>query len=112
MSGAEIAKVAWLEPWSPVVDSQHASRLERELAKEVARGHALFGRVAKAVAVRGDQDDVLFAVANPDQLAVVHLTWSSGADYPLWPTTSFFRNVAEFAEARMKPDHEDFEFAG
>jgi hypothetical protein len=112
MSSADVGDVAWLEPWSPVGDAQHAAKLERELAKEVARGHVLFGRPAKAVAVRGDQDDVLFVVANPDQFAVVHLAWVSGADRPPWPRTTLFQTLAEFVDTRMTSDHEDFECSG
>jgi hypothetical protein len=108
MSGTDVGQVAWLEPWSPLVDSRHAAKLERELTKEVARGHVLFGRVARALAVRGDQDEVLFEVANPVQFAVVHLSWVAGSDRSPWPRTTLFQTIAEFVDTRMTPDHEEF----
>src|SRR5215472_494224 len=88
MNDLDPEKVGWLEPWSPVKNQQHAAWLERELKKEVVRGHVLFGRAAMAVAVRADQDDVLFQISDPTQLAVVHLTWAARADRPPWPSTS------------------------
>jgi len=108
MNDVEVEKVDWLEPWSPVVDPKHAATLERELKKEVTRGHALFGQNARAIAVRSDQDDVLFAIGNPIRLVVVHLTWLSGADRPPWPRTTFFESASEFVEKQMKADHSAF----
>jgi hypothetical protein len=112
MSDVLIEEVEWLEPWSPVAGDTHASRLQGELQKEVGPGHILFGRKAQAIAVRSDQDDVLFVVRAPAELAVVHLTWSSGVDRLLLPKTTLFQTVAEFVAERMDPDHSDFTVAG
>lgn len=48
---------------------------ERELQRELAPGHVLFGKIVKAVARSFANDDVLFLVENAG-CAVVHLTYS------------------------------------
>ena len=71
---------------------QRARGLLTELQKEVALGHSLFGRAAKAVATRKDCDDVLFETDDPEKpLAVVHLTWKESAEIESrWPATRLF----------------------
>jgi hypothetical protein len=105
---AAIEDVEWLEPWSAVVDDGTRADLEDELAKEVAPGHLLFKRPARALARRHDQDDVLYAVGNPSQLAVVHLSYATKPDNPPWPSTAVFKDVTAFIEGRMKLDHEEY----
>ena len=105
---AEIDDVEWLEPWSAVVDDAMRAQLESELAKEVGRGHLLFQRSAKALARRYDQDDVLYAVGSPSQLAVVHLSYAAKPDQPPWPSTMVFDNMTAFIEERMKRDHDEY----
>lgn len=112
MLSKEIDLITWREPWSPVATEAHRTKLEAELQKEVAAGHVLHGRGVRALAVRADQDDVLFVVSDPEQLAVVHLSYSSGADHPPWPTTTLFDAVSQFVATRMDRDHDDYTFAG
>ena len=110
MSNAEHTGGDWLVPWRAVVDSD-ASQLERELHRELAPGHPLFGRTtgASALAVRQDCDDVLFELRDPTQFAVVHLTYiKTPPDKLPWPETEMFGDMSSFIERRMKPDHEDF----
>ncbi len=102
--------VDWLIPWKPVAQSD-APKLERELQRELAPGHALYGscRGARAVAVRQDCDDVLFELQGSTQFAVVHLTWTkTPPDRVPWPETEVFEDMSSFIERRMKEDHEDF----
>jgi hypothetical protein len=97
----ELGEVEWLDPWQPA-----APGLERELAREVGRGHALAGRRAVAVARRIDNDDVLFYLPDgPTPLAVVHLTWTGRRERkPEWPYTVLYHSVADFVERRMRPE--------
>jgi hypothetical protein len=102
--------VQWLVPWRPVVHSD-ASHLERELRRELAPGHPLFGRNdgATALAVRQDCDDVLFELRDPTRFAVVHLTYTTAPpDTPPWPETEVFEDMESFVQRRMKADHDDF----
>jgi hypothetical protein len=100
--------IEWMEPWTPIVDPALRTSLETELRNEVAQGHVLFGRSAMALARRSDQDDVLFAVDNPSQFAVVHLSYAARPDRPPWPDTICFDDVETFVEGRMRPDHEEY----
>ena len=86
--------VEWLEPWE-AVDAAQRESAERELIRELAPGHRLYGCEHRCVAARGDCDDVLFIV-DGEALAIVHLTWSRERD-PRWPS------------ARLLPDVEAFE---
>lgn len=101
-----LANLQWLGPWYPA----SSSGLEAELRKELGPGHPLFRSQAVAVGRRGDCDDVLFFLPNgPAPLAVVHLTWSGGAEGSEWPQTTFYESLDDWVERRMKPDHAEFE---
>ena len=97
--------IDFLEPWVALTDAQR-SRFEEELRRELTPGHVLAGAAFRAIARRQDCDDVLFELVG-DGVAVVHLTWSRETD-ARWPRTERFASLAEWAERRMKPDHEDF----
>jgi hypothetical protein len=100
----------WLVPWRPIERSA-AAALERELRRELAPGHPLFGRSdgAKALASRQDCDDVLFELRDPPQFAVVHLTYTKAPpDKPPWPETEMFDDMKGFVERRMRADNDDF----
>lgn len=72
-----------------------AGQLEAELRRELCSGHPLFGLPVRAVARRGDRDDVLFRSASDDRVFVVHLTWSAETD-PRWPATSEYASHQQF----------------
>jgi hypothetical protein len=100
-----LGEVEWLHPWRPIAPGREATVLEKELAREVGRGHVLAGRRAVAVARRDDNDDVLFHLPDgPALLAVVHLTGHRERK-PEWPYTVLFHSVPEFVERCMRPDH-------
>jgi hypothetical protein len=104
------AEFEWLIPWRPAKNSDGAA-LERELHRELALGHPLFGRTegAKALAARQDCDDVLFQLSGPPQFGVAHLTHvKTPPDKPPWPQTEIFEDMSGFVEGRMKADHDDF----
>lgn len=58
---------------------REAGQLQRELLRELAEGHPLHGRGARAVARREDCDDVAFDI-DGSGLCVVHLTWAHEPD--------------------------------
>jgi hypothetical protein len=73
--------VDWPQPWIPAGKAADAAALVRELQKEIAPGHSLFGKTVSAVAWRRDCDDVLYEVAGePKEFAVVHLTWKGSRE--------------------------------
>jgi hypothetical protein len=74
-------------PWRSI--GAEAENFERELLKELSPGHVLYGIKAIPLAMRDDQDDVLFALEHgPAPFAIVHLTWSGAAEQdPQYPTT-------------------------
>jgi hypothetical protein len=64
------------EPWHVLALDRRAV-LERQLARELAVDHPLFGLPVTAVAECGACDSVVFAVdATPPWWVHVHLTWS------------------------------------
>ena len=102
MTGTGLDTTNWLEPWAPIEHESVSQTLEKELQKELPEGHVLFGRPAKAIARRIDQDDVLFAVGNPSEIACVHLTYSSKRETAPWPSTSLFDSIAAFVASQEK----------
>ena len=73
--------------------------LERELQREIAPGHPLYGRSAKAVARCHRCDDALFDLED-GQFAQVHLSYPKQApDRPPYPKTTELRDWARACEA-------------
>ena len=104
----DVDEIAWAKPWSKITDERTRAALERELQKELAPEHQLFGRTVRAIGRRQDCDDALFLVDAGPQLAVVHLTWTSSTDVPPWPATRFFATSRDFIQQCLVPDHDDF----
>jgi hypothetical protein len=95
-----------LEPWN-AIEEQRRQALEQELERELPSDHALAGKSVRAVAVRMDQDDVLFEVLGGGY-AVVHLTWTGRRESSSqWPATRLFSSLQDWRERGMKPDHEE-----
>ena len=93
--------IDFVEPWHAVTD---ATGLEAELARELSRGHRLYGKAVRAIAAHGGRDDVLF-VDDERRVHVVHLTWIRRAEPdPRWPTVTSFRSLFDFAERGMLED--------
>ena len=100
---ADLKAITWLSPWQ-LIDDARAATLERELQRELSSPHVLHARPLRAIAARVDQDDVLYLVASPDALAVVHLSYRKETR-PEFPACILFESVDEFVEGCMKPDH-------
>lgn len=105
----ETVAALWLEPWHQIA-GEHVVAIERELRRELAEGHALYGLPVRALARRQDCDDVLFAIEDGSgRVAVVHLTWiSAPPERALWPSTTFFASLDAWIVEGMRPDHDDF----
>src|SRR5258705_4254458 len=102
----ELAVVHWAKPWMRI-EPRHRISLKRELEREVGPSHPLFGRPARAVARRGDADDVLFVVEEPTELAVVHLTYTSAPPAREgWPKFTRYRDGREFVDAMLRDSAE------
>src|SRR5262245_36198653 len=102
----------WLKPWEPLKDSGEVYVVE--LRKELGSRHVLFDVPVRAIARHVGCDDVLFATADPaNPLAVVHLTWASRTEPdPRWPCTTLYRNLQDWIERRLHPDHRDYSGTG
>lgn len=100
--------IAFVEPWS-VVEGHDRDAREKELVREVASGHVLFGRPARALARRHDRDDVLFEMTDSGECAVVHLTWTRARrDPPPYPLTEIHATVSSWASTAMLLDRDEF----
>ena len=101
----------WLEPWVDLASRgpDRAGAFERELDRELAPGHVLYGVPVAAIGKRDGTDEVLFRLLDGSgRVAVVHLTWTqSPPDRPPWPVAEVYSGFDEFVEQRMKPDHLD-----
>jgi hypothetical protein len=85
--------------------------LNRQLEKELSRGHILFGKDVKTIARRQDNDDVLFAVFDSDfKYAKVHLTWSQSKSNDIfYPTTTTYMDWNDVYNNLFIPDNKDWE---
>jgi hypothetical protein len=103
--------MAWLDPWYPISgDPAHTTGLEKELLRELSPGHILYRVPVRALALRQDCDDVLFALEDGSgRVAVVHLTWKqSGPEHPPWPGTSLYPSLEQWLSEGMHADQEEF----
>lgn len=102
----------FLTPWEEFPgDSggqKRAANLLSELKREIPSDHRLSSLTLRAIAIRRDQDDVLFEIlGNEEKFVVVHMTWKKEKD-PRWPRTRFFSNWRQWVDAVMIRDHEDY----
>lgn len=92
-------EMRWGTPGETDTTEALARSLEEELQRELAPGHRLHGREPVAIAKRERTDDVLFALAGTDEVAVVHLTWIGRPDTSPWPSTELYANFDAFLAA-------------
>ena len=106
----------WLEPWIPIAQLEwdevkkvdYRRGWETQLEREVGPLHVLFRRQATLIARRFDTDDTLFQLEG-NQVAEVHLTWRGGAEPdPLWPNTTIYNSLDDWARTSMTVEHQDW----
>ena len=95
-----------LMPWKTIQGSG-SIYFSSELQRELPPGHVLYGIKARAVAVRLDQDDVLYEIEGPMPLAVVHLTNAKETD-SRWPRSKLFQSWQDWVRDEMLPAHRDY----
>jgi hypothetical protein len=103
--------VEWLVPWHLVTDiPAQVAGMERQLGRELAAGHPLFGLPVRALGRRQDCDDVLFAIEDgTGRVAVVHLTWTSNPpERPPYPWAIIFRSFEAWVVEGMQADAAEF----
>ena len=101
-----IDEFTYSEPWFGVTDLREREAIERELRRELPRGHVLFDCIVHVVARRRDCDDVAVRMSGSEQIAVVHLTWSHEPPEQLpSPETDVYLNLQAF-QVRMEADRE------
>lgn len=83
------------EPWVEV-DVSGDANLEAELAREVGAQHPLSGCPTRALMRRTDNDEVLFALRDRPEVAVVHLTWSGSCEPIGFPRTTLFPSMLDW----------------
>lgn len=86
--------------WSEIENSK--GTFEKELYKEINKGHILYGIKVKEVAHREDCDDVLFLLMDgTNRYAVVHLTWNRRVeDNSSFPKTNIYDNLIDLINAQ------------
>ena len=102
----------WLVPWYSVSDeTTQVEALERELHRELAKGHPLHGVRVRTLGRRQDCDDVLFALEDGSRrVAVVHLTWAHRSpDRVPWPLTTIYPSLDTWGIEGMRVDHDEFQ---
>jgi len=92
-------------PWAPI-DRTAQPAFERELRRELPKGHALFGKAVRAIARRVDRDDVLFEVGGGPRVATVRLTYREETD-PARPVTNIHESFEAFRTTRMREDADE-----
>lgn len=97
----------WLALWrgtdAQTLDFHETFRTQLE--REIASGHVLYGIPTRLIA-RGNGDDALFTLLDgSNRVALVHLTWSSGAQTPPWPATTLFASLEQWVAEVMEPEH-------
>lgn len=86
--------------WSEIENSK--GTFEKELYKEINKGHILYGIKVKEAAHREDCDDVLFFLMDgTNRYAVVHLTWTRSMEAnSFFPKTKIYDNLIDLINAQ------------
>jgi hypothetical protein len=104
------AGTSLLSPWESIRESNEAANnLHKELQRELAPDHALYGKRVEAIARRIDNDDVLFKMLDDsNQYVVVHLTWTGDKENNIeFPWATFFPNFETWIIECMEKDHQE-----
>lgn len=85
-----VANIEWQEPWRAIQFATEIPHVQNQLEREVSVQHPLYGRDARVIGRRIDNDDVV-AVLRDGTYVNVHLVWATGTSlgafttqYPSW----------------------------
>jgi hypothetical protein len=97
----------FLRPWEPVCGDR-AKYFEKELARELAPHHPLFGRPVHAIALTVESDDVLYQL-DDGSVSQVHLTYTPNAPEAAsgCPRHRSYGMFGDWVIEKMLPDHID-----
>lgn len=100
--------IEWRLPWRPLNHASDIPGLQRQLERELASGHPLWGRNAEVVGRRVDNDDVLVRCRD-GKLATVHLDWGTGPHaYPSeYPSIVHHESLTAFQQV-LDGDSKDY----
>jgi len=87
-------------------EAEQARSFEKELRREMPKGHILYGAKFEAVARDEKRDDFLF-VLEDGRFAMSHLTWSIETD-PFWPGTTLYDTYDEW-KTEKESDFDEFD---
>ena len=86
------------KPWLFIESEVDRNRLIEELKREINSNHMLFGKKSIPIAIREDDDDVIFKISD-DSYALVHLTWSGKQEKDeRFPFTEIFSTLRDLLE--------------
>lgn len=71
------------------------ARHHRELRREIARGHLLYGRAWKVIGPGVPARDDALLLLDDGAVALVHLTWRGAPEPPSWPMTEIVTSPDE-----------------
>jgi hypothetical protein len=100
----------YLDPWwaTDGQDEAFHAQFLKQLTTEVGPGHPMYGVPAKLIA-RGNGDDCLFKLLDgTERVAIVHLTWSGRRETLPWPQTQVFKDLDQWRDEWMVPEHEEW----
>lgn len=104
-----VESLNWRLPWRALNHPLDIPALQRQLERELADGHPLWGKSVEVIGRRVDSDDVLVCCSD-DTLATVHLDWAAVPhEKPQeYPSTLFHESVAAF-QLVIDADAEDYD---
>ena len=83
------------KPWVFIESDIERNRLIEEIEKEINSNHVLYGRKSIPIAIKEDDDDVIFKISD-GSYALVHLTWSGKQEKDeRFPFTEIFSNLKD-----------------
>ena len=94
--------IEWKIPWRALQFAAEIPGVQRQLEQEITAKHPLFGRGARALGRRIDNDDIV-AILSDGTFVNVHLVWGRGPgafpeQYPSW---FLYGSQAQFINAMV-----------
>jgi hypothetical protein len=104
-------QMEWLEPWWSTADADDSfhEAWEQQLRLEICEDNPIFGIPARIIG-RGEGDDAVFELLDGSgRVAFVHLKWGKDRELGQFRTRGkVYESVEAFAEAVMRPDHDNW----